>query len=74
MSFRMEDVHPEDLAALLDRRTILTRHGHHCAMPLHDLLGISATTRASFAAYNTKEDITALVEAIVTAREVLRLT
>lgn len=74
VSFRMEDVHPEDLAALLDRRTILTRHGHHCAMPLHDLLGISATTRASFAAYNTEEDITALVEAIVTAREVLRLT
>lgn len=72
LSFRMHDVHPEDLAALLDRKAIMTRHGHHCAMPLHDLLGVSATTRASFAAYNTAEDVSALVAAIMSARQILR--
>ena len=64
ISFRIDDVHPEDLAIMLDRKAVLTRHGHHCAMPLHELLGVSATTRASFAAYNTDDDVTALVSAI----------
>ncbi|MCP4786251.1 MAG: SufS family cysteine desulfurase [Fuerstiella sp.] len=64
ISFRINDVHPEDLAIMLDRRAVLTRHGHHCAMPLHDLLGVSGTTRASFAAYNTEDDVTELVGAI----------
>lgn len=73
LSFRMADVHPEDLAAILDRRGVMTRHGHHCTMPLHDLLGVSATTRASFAAYNTAADVTALVEAIEFARRTLRV-
>jgi len=73
ISFRMDDVHPEDLAALLDRSGISTRHGHHCTMPLHDLLGVSATTRASFAAYNTEADVTALVEGIQSARQALRI-
>ncbi|HIF01171.1 MAG TPA: SufS family cysteine desulfurase [Planctomycetes bacterium] len=71
ISFRIDDVHPEDLAIMLDRRAVLTRHGHHCAMPLHDLLGVSATTRASFAAYNTDDDVTALVSAIEYARDEL---
>lgn len=71
ISFRIDDVHPEDLAALLDQKGVLTRHGHHCAMPLHDLLGVTATTRASFAAYNTTDDVTALVDAINYARETL---
>lgn len=73
VSFRMSDVHPEDLAAMLDRRAVFTRHGHHCTMPLHDLLGVSATTRASFAGYNTMDDVTALVDAIHFARRTLRL-
>lgn len=73
LSFRMSDVHPEDLAALLDRKAVLTRHGHHCAMPLHDLLGVSATTRASFAAYNTMDDVQALCDAIQFARETLHV-
>ncbi|MEO2016260.1 MAG: SufS family cysteine desulfurase [Fuerstiella sp.] len=64
ISFRIEDVHPEDLGIMLDRRAVLTRHGHHCAMPLHDLLGVSATTRASFAAYNTEDDVAELISAI----------
>ena len=74
ISFRIDNVHPEDLSALLDRQGVMTRHGHHCTMPLHDLLGVSATTRASFAAYNTVEDVTLLVEAIHFALETLRRT
>lgn len=64
VSFRIDGVHPEDLAALLDRQNIFTRHGHHCTMPLHDLLKVSGTTRASFAAYNTKADVIALTQAV----------
>lgn len=68
ISFRIDDLHPEDLATVLDQKGIFTRHGHHCTMPLHDQLGVSATTRASFGAYNTVEDIDRLIEAIETAR------
>ncbi len=73
IAFRIEGLHPEDLAAMLDRRAVFTRHGHHCTMPLHDLLGVTATTRASFAAYNTQQDIDVLLEAIEFARKKLRL-
>ena len=73
ISFRIDELHPEDLAALFDRKGIMTRHGHHCTMPLHDLLGVSATTRASFGAYNTADDVTSLVQGIHFARETLRL-
>jgi cysteine desulfurase/selenocysteine lyase len=73
ISFRIDNLHPEDLSVMLDRKGVMTRHGHHCTMPLHDLLGVSATTRASFAAYNTHEDVTAFVEAIQYARQQLRL-
>ena len=73
VSFRVDRVHPEDLAAMLDRKAISTRHGHHCTMPLHELLGVSATTRASFAAYNTLDDVESLVNGINFAREVLKL-
>ncbi len=74
ISFRMNNVHPEDLAAMFDRKAVMTRHGHHCTMPLHDLLGVSATTRVSFAAYNTSDDVRLMVEAIQFARQTLRLT
>jgi cysteine desulfurase/selenocysteine lyase len=74
VSFTVENAHPEDLAQLLDRRGVYVRHGHHCTMPLHELLGVSATVRASFACYNTLEDVDALVSAINFAREKLRLT
>jgi cysteine desulfurase/selenocysteine lyase len=73
IAFRIDNLHPEDLAVMLDRRAVMTRHGHHCAMPLHELLGVTATTRASFAAYNTVEDVDALVEAVQFARQKLRL-
>ena len=64
VSFRIDGVHPEDLAAILDQHGIFTRHGHHCTMPLHDYLGVSATTRISFGAYNTVEDVDRLVEVV----------
>lgn len=73
ISFRIDGLHPEDLAAMLDRKAVMTRHGHHCTMPLHDLLGVSATTRVSLAAYNTVDDIDLLLQAIQFARETLRL-
>ncbi len=64
ISFRIDDLHPEDLAATLDRNGVFTRHGHHCTMPLHDYLGVSATTRVSFGAYNTQDDIRVLCESV----------
>lgn len=73
-SFTIAGAHPEDLAQLLDRRGLCVRHGHHCAMPLHDLLGVSATVRASFAFYNTRSEIDALTAALEFARERLRLS
>jgi cysteine desulfurase / selenocysteine lyase len=73
ISFRMDQVHPEDLAAMLDRKGVFTRHGHHCTMPLHQHLNVSATTRVSFGAYNTIEDIDVLIEAIEFARRKLRV-
>lgn len=72
VSFRIDGVHPEDLAALLDRRNIFTRHGHHCTMPLHDLLQVSGTTRASFAAYNTESDVIALADTVADAVKQIR--
>jgi cysteine desulfurase/selenocysteine lyase len=64
ITFRIDGIHPEDLAAILDQQDVFARHGHHCTMPLHTHLGVSATTRVSLAAYNTLDDITALMNAI----------
>lgn len=64
ITFRIDGMHPEDLAAILDQQDVFARHGHHCTMPLHAHLGVSATTRVSLAAYNTVDDITALMNAI----------
>ena len=72
VSFRIDGVHPEDLAALLDQKGVFTRHGHHCTMPLHTHLGVSATTRVSLAAYNTQSDIEQLIQAIEFACRTLK--
>ena len=61
VSFNVGDIHHLDLGTLLDRLGIAVRTGHHCAQPLMDRLGISGTVRASFAMYNTKAEIDALV-------------
>ncbi len=68
VSFAIDGIAAEDLASRLDRHGIFTRHGHHCAMPLHTRLGVAATTRASFGVYNTLEDVDRLTEAIQAAR------
>ena len=63
-SFTIDGVAAEDLANLLDIRGVFIRHGHHCAMPLHEVLGVSASVRASFGVYNTRGDIDRLVDGL----------
>jgi len=64
VSFNVGDIHHLDMGTLLDRLGIAVRTGHHCAQPLMDRLGISGTVRASFALYNTREEVDALVAGI----------
>lgn len=73
VSFTIARAHPEDLAQLLDRRGVFVRHGHHCTMPLHEHLGVSASVRASFGLYNTREDVLALADGLRFSLEKLRL-
>jgi cysteine desulfurase / selenocysteine lyase len=68
-SFTIDGVSTEDLANLLDIKGVFVRHGHHCTMPLHDKIGITASVRASFAMYNTREEVDRLIEAIHFALE-----
>ena len=69
VSFNVGDIHHLDIGTLLDRLGIAVRTGHHCAQPLMARLGISGTVRASFALYNTKEEIDALVGGIQRVRQ-----
>jgi cysteine desulfurase / selenocysteine lyase len=71
LSFVVENVHPQDLGILLDNRGIAVRTGHHCAQPLMDRFGIPGTTRASFALYNTKEEIDELAAGLRKAIKLL---
>jgi cysteine desulfurase/selenocysteine lyase len=70
ISFVIENVHPHDVGTILDQEGIAIRTGHHCAQPIMDRFGIPATARASFAFYNTKEEVDALVNGIVKVQEV----
>ena len=70
VSFTIEGIHPHDVAQLLDRAGIAVRAGHHCAMPLHQKLNLSASTRASFYLYNTLEEIDALEKGLETVKKV----
>jgi cysteine desulfurase/selenocysteine lyase len=69
-AFTLKDIHAHDVAQLLDVEGVAVRAGHHCAMPLHLRLGVTATARASFYVYNTTEDVDVLIEAIYNARKV----
>ena len=69
LSFTLADVHPHDVAAVLDMHGVAVRAGHHCAQPIHDFYGIPATARASFYIYNTLEEVDVLAEALVRAKE-----
>ena len=64
VSFLVGNIHHLDMGTLLDRLGIAVRTGHHCAQPLMERLNIQGTVRASFALYNTKEEVDALVEGI----------
>lgn len=64
VSFIMQDFHPHDISAYLNRYNICVRAGHHCAQPLHRKLGIDASVRVSFAAYNNLEEVEALLLAL----------
>jgi cysteine desulfurase/selenocysteine lyase len=70
VSFTMADVHPHDLATILDGEGVCIRAGHHCAQPLMRRLDVAATARASFYVYNDESDIDALVAGIMKAREI----
>ena len=70
LSFAIEGIHPADLGTILDRQGVALRVGHHCAEPVMRFYGVSATTRASLAFYNTRADFDALVDAIEVAKEV----
>lgn len=72
ISFALEGIHPHDIGTILDHHGVAIRTGHHCAMPLMDHLGVTATARASFGLYNTESDVDALACAIRQAKEVFR--
>lgn len=71
ISFIVENIHPQDLGILLDNRGIAVRTGHHCAQPLMDRYCIPGTTRASFAMYNTREEVDELVTGLQKAIKML---
>ena len=69
VSFTMDGLHAHDIATVIDRSGVAVRAGHHCAQPLMERLGVTAVCRASFAMYNTKEEVDALVAALKRAHE-----
>ncbi len=70
ISFHLEDIHPHDVGQLLDEEGVAIRAGHHCAQPTMKRFGVAATSRASLAFYNTKEEFDRLADALRKAREV----
>jgi cysteine desulfurase/selenocysteine lyase len=70
LSFTIDEVHPHDIATVLDRDGVAIRAGHHCCQPLMDHLGVPATARASFACYNTREDVDALVTSLHSVKSI----
>ena len=72
LSFVLDDVHPHDIATILDRQGVAIRAGHHCAQPLLNRLGLTATARASLGCYTTRQEIDALVAGLETVQETFR--
>ncbi|HVZ04600.1 cysteine desulfurase [Hyphomicrobium sp.] len=68
-SFAVDGLHPHDVSTIIDRSGVAIRAGHHCAQPLMERLGVTATCRASFALYNTKSEVDALVTALTKAHD-----
>jgi len=74
ISFSFPDVHPHDLATILDQHGVCIRAGHHCAQPLMRRLGLSATARASFYVYSDGSDVTALCTALEAAQSLFAVS
>lgn len=72
ITFNIAGIHPHDLASILDQEGIAVRAGHHCAMPIHQRLGISSSVRISFYFYNHKNDIDKLVETLAEAKQLIQ--
>jgi cysteine desulfurase/selenocysteine lyase len=72
LSFVLDDIHPHDVGSILDHEGVVVRAGHHCAQPVMQRFAIPATTRASFAYFNTREDIDALVSGILKVQEIFK--
>ena len=72
LSFVMDGVHPHDLGTVLDHEGIAIRAGHHCAMPVMERYGVAATARASFAFYNTREEVDKLITGLDQARKIFK--
>lgn len=70
VSFAIDGVHPHDLGTILDEHNVAIRAGHHCAQPLMDHLGVSATARASFGLYSDESDVTALLDGIARTKTI----
>jgi cysteine desulfurase/selenocysteine lyase len=70
IAFNLKGVHPHDVAAIVDEEAIAIRSGHHCAMPLHEELGLEASNRASFYIYNTRDDVDRLCAALLKAKKI----
>ena len=70
VSFVLDGIHPHDVGTILDQEGIAVRTGHHCAQPVMQRFGVPATARASFALYNVRADVDALVRGIVKVQEV----
>ena len=73
LCFTLKDIHPHDIATILDEDGVAIRAGHHCCQILHDKLGINATARASIGVYNNKEDIDKLSDAIKNCQKVFQI-
>jgi cysteine desulfurase/selenocysteine lyase len=71
ISFVIEGIHPQDIGILLDNQGIAVRTGHHCTQPLMKRLGLPGTSRASFAAYNTREEVDALVAGLLKVKKMM---
>jgi len=72
VTFSFKGLHPHDIVQILDEENIAVRAGHHCTMPLHDLLGVPATTRASFYIYNNENDVDKLIVGLKKAVKILK--
>ena len=73
ISFNLKNLHPHDVATVLDKYSIAIRAGHHCAQPLHEYFNLSASNRASFYIYNTESEVDAFVDALDKVKDMFKL-